>query len=251
MGKIIAFEFERIKNKKIIILLPFLLVLIGFAGILLGNLYYPEGDVDVRILQVYSAYIQFVFIFTSYVYISSYTSDFGNGNYAFMKQLGYSFIKVIVSKTILLYIITVIFTNLFLISASIYLGCTNIGYLIAIIISLDLSLLFVILFSLFISLLIKRTTQATLVTFGMFIVFNISNLLFYGLTNPSDANSISFVTLQKMSGLPITHDTLSTLSIDFEKYRYLFITIPSLIWIMMLCVGIGILSKKGRIKNHL
>lgn len=251
MKKLVNFEFKRLKNKKIIILLPILLLLIGFAGILLGNLYFKSGSDKVRLLQIYSAYVQFVFIFTSYVYISTFTNDYANGNYAFIKQIGYSFGKILFAKTIILYLITVVSTNLFLIIASFYLQCTDVSYLVILIISLNLSLLFVILFALFISLIIRKTTQATLVTFGAFIVFNITNLVTFGLTNPSDANSISFVTLQKLASLPITHDTLSTIDLDFIKYRYLLITLPSIFWIGLLLLVIIILVKKGVSKNEL
>lgn len=127
----------------------------------------------------------------------------------------------------------------------------DIEYLILMLVTINLTLIFTVLFSIVLSLIFKKTMVATLIGYGLFIIFNIVNLVGLGLTNPADNNSISYVTLSSLAGQKVTHYSLSKSNIDFYQYKYQLITIPIIVWILILLTIIfAILIKRSK-KNKI
>lgn len=246
MSRLFEFQFVRLKNQKLIILLPVLILIIGGAGILLGYIYYKDADVDSRmwLFSLYNSYTQFTFLFLIYIFVSFFANDFKNGIYSFMNQIGFSIRKCIAGKAVLLFTITVIVMDLFFIITNFAVGNTDYYFLFLVLLSVDLSLIFIVLFTLLLSLSIRKTMAATIVGYLLFLAMNVLNFIGFGLTNPADGNSISSVTFQAMCGIEVEHYSLKTLDLDYNKYSLLLATGPTLVWIFIIFMAIMCLLKK-------
>lgn len=252
MKELLLFQIKRLKNKNILTLIPGLLVVIGIMGLLLGIMVYGKGASPAFwLVSVYNAYTQFTFLFMIYVFISTFSDDFSNGIYAFMKQIGYSFSRCILSKAIAVYVMTFLGTNVFILITNFISGNEDFNYLFTILLSVNLSLVFIVLFAIILSLLIKKTMTATLVGYGSFLVMNILNFVGFGLTNPADGNSISSVTIRFLAGRPLEHYSLKTTNIDFEKYGFQLATLPVLTWDFILLLIVIFLIKKEAKRNEI
>jgi len=73
---------------------------------------------------------------------------------------------------------------------------------------------------------------------------SIINLVGYGITNPADGNSLSYTTFSALSGQTISHYSLSKISIDYEKYRYILTTVTAFFWICILLLVVVFILKK-------
>ncbi len=252
MKRLFYFQFVRLKNQKLMLLLPILTLFIGGTGILLGYMYY--GGINTApqmwLLSLYNSYTQFTFLFLIYIFVSFFTNDFTNGIYSYMKQIGFSLKKCIVAKMILLFLVTFGGTNLFFIFTSIVVGNKNYYYLLLMLLSVNLSLIFIILFTLLLSLILKKTMVATISGYLLFMVMNVINLFGFGLTNPADGNSISSITFRAISGREVTHYSLKTLNLDYSKYSLILTSGPTLVWIGIISVIIICLLKKERKINE-
>lgn len=248
MKKLLKFELKRFKHRKILILLPLILIAIGVAGLLLGSAYHNNFTPKLNMLNVYNAYSQFAFLFVSYIYISVLTEDFSKGYYRFFEQIGYSLSKCIFIKSLILFIISIIVTDLFMIIYALIINVADLQYLGLMLISVDLGLLFILLLSNVLALIFKKVTIATVLSFVLYIVFDFANLVAYGLTNPCDANSLACVTFGQLSGLELTHDSLSKLNLNFVDNSVIFTTLPAIIYCLIL-IGINIILIKKENKK--
>ncbi|MDR2044794.1 MAG: hypothetical protein LBQ15_10635 [Clostridium sp.] len=243
---------KRLKNRKILLLLPILLLVIGAMGLVLGILFYgQDASPKMWLVSVYNSYTQFTFLFMIYVFVSTFSDDFAKGIYAFMKQVGYPLNQCIFTKAIAMYLVSFLGTNLFLIMTNIMSGNTDDPYLLMILVSVNLSLIFIILFAIVLSLLVKKTLAATLTGYGLFLLMDVLNFVGFGLTNPSDGNSISSVAIRVLAGQPLDHYSLSRMNLDFEKYGFLYATIPVLAWVLVLLLAVMFLVKKETDRNEI
>ena len=121
---------------------------------------------------------------------------------------------------------------------------TDFEFLVLMLFSINLAIIFIIFFAMVLSLTIKKTMPATLTGYGMFILLNIVNLVGYGITNPADGNSLSYTTFSALSGQTISHYSLSKVTIDYEKYRYILTTVPAFFWICILLIVVVFLLKR-------
>ncbi len=244
MKQLLKFELTRLKNRKLLLLMPLVFIIIGISGMILANVFYEQVDAKIKILNVLNAYNQFTFIFFSFVYIHIFATDFKKGISVYMAQIGYSLKTTLITKSIVLYLISVISSNITMIVLFYALGNSDFSYLFTLLFTFDINLIFIVLFSLLLSLLLKNSMTATLICFAMFIVFNTANLMFYGVFNQADPNSISYNAILKSIGEKVTHRTLSGISLDLVQYKYLCILLPNILWVTLLSSFILILIKK-------
>ncbi len=246
MVRLFQFQFIRLKNQKLIILLPILLLIIGGTGILLGYIYYNDIGAESRmwLFSLYNSYTQFTYLFLIYILVSFFANDFKNGIYSFMNQLGFSIRKCVAGKAVLLFAITVIIMDLFFLITNFAVGNEDYYFLFLILLSVDLSLIFIVLFTLLLSLVIRKTMVATIVGYLLFVAMDVVNFVGFGLTNPADGNSISSITFQAMCGMEINHYSLKTLGLDYDKYSLILATVPTLVWIVIIFVAIMCLLKR-------
>lgn len=244
MKSLFNFEFIRLKNKQLLLLMPLIFLIIGIAGMLLSNVFYKEVNSEVKILSVLNAYNQFTFIFFSFIYIYIYSTDIKNGINIYITQIGFSLKQIVFCKTLLLYLISLVSSNITLTILFFTLGNQDTSYLFTLLLDLDLNLLFIIFFSLFLSLIFKNTMTATLICFAMFIVFNTANLLFWGLFNQADPNSISYNAILASLNQPIEQKSLASLEINLADYKYILILLPNIIWIVLLMLTNHLLLRK-------
>ena len=246
MKRLFVFQGIRMCNNRILFLLPLLLIIIiGISGIFLGYLYGgSDATPKTRLLFLYNAYLQFTFLFLLYVFVSTFAKDFSNGTYTYMKQIGYSMSKCLVSKSVILFLCSIFVINIFMVITSLAFHNTDLEFLVLMLLSINLAVIFIIFFAMALSLTIKKTMPATLTGYGMFILLNIVNLVGYGITNPADGNSLSYTTFSALSGQTISHYSLSKVIIDYEKYRYILTTVPAFFWICILLIVVVFLLKK-------
>lgn len=252
MKKLLVFQLIRFKNKNILLLMPGLLLGIGFMGLLLGVMVYGiNAAPEMWLVSVYNAYTQFTFLFLINIFVSTFSDDFTNGIYNFMRQIGCSFKQCIWSKAICIYFMTFIGTNVFILFTYFISANNDIKYLSTIMISVNFSLIFIILFAIILSLTIKKTMTATLIGYGSFLIMNILNFIGFGLTNPADGNSISSVTIRFLAGGSLDHYSLKTTNIDFQKYGFLLAILPVVAWDFILLMMVFFLIKREGKKNEI
>ena len=245
MRRLFAFQGIRMRNNRTLFLLPILLIIIGISGIFLGNLFGGSAATPkTRLLSLYNAYLQFTFLFLLYVFVSTFAKDFSNGTYTYMKQIGYSMTKCLVSKSVILVLCSFFVIDIFMIISSFVFHNTDFEFLVLMLFSINLAIIFIIFFAMVLSLTIRKTMPATLTGYGMFILLNIVNLVGYGITNPADGNSLSYTTFSALSGQTISHYSLSKVTIDYEKYRYILTTVPAFFWICILLIVVVLLLKR-------
>lgn len=244
MNKLFKFEFKRLLSKKIIFFLPLILIAIGISGILLGSVYGNDLNEKVLLLNVFNAFTQFSFLFLSFIYISVLAEDFSKGNYKFLQQLGFSLGNSMMIKSLILYLISIVVADLFIIIYATIIAISDWSFVMLMVGTVDLGLLFIIFLSNILSIIFKRIMTATVISFVLYIIFDFINLVLFGLTNPCDANSISSVTLGQLAGLPLIHDSLSTLNLNYEQYSLVFTMLPSIIYCLVLFIVLYVLLKR-------
>lgn len=252
MKKLLTFQATRMRNNKTLFLLPLLLIIIGISGLFLANLFYGEqASAKEKLLCLYNAYSQFTFLFLVYLFVSTFTSDYKNGVYSFMNQIGFSVGRCLVSKSVIVLAVSFIVTNVFIAIANFIFGNSDVEYLILLLVTINLTLIFTILFSMMLSLIFKKTMVATLIGYGSFVILNIINLVGFGLTNPADSNSISYITLSSLAGQQTTHYSISKLGMDFYQYRYALIIVPIIVWILILLAFVFVVLRTRSKKNEI
>ncbi|GAB2023362.1 hypothetical protein RyT2_24380 [Pseudolactococcus yaeyamensis] len=249
MLNLFEFEYLRFKNNRVLFLLPILLIVIGFSGVLLTQIY-TDGSISsyLTLFNIYNAYAQFVFLFISFIYIYSFSEDFSKGSYAFYRQIGYSLRKCLFVKLVLLYIPTALIVTFFIVLSALKFQIHEILKIVIAVITINFGLLFCIVFSLFLSLLLKKKTMFAAVTnFIIYIACNILNLVLLGLTNPLDGNSLSTSMVKYLFLGNISNQSIVRTHWNFETQNFLFAVMPSIVYVLIF--GIIIYIYSGR-KNY-
>lgn len=247
MKRLMMFEFKRMIRNKMLYLTLVLILMIGILGHIL-NIVFNSKITDPRygLLSLYSAYTQFTYLMCGYVFVYTFSNDFSNGINIFINQIGYSMKKIILAKTLLLTLIVIPLVDIIFLVMNLIYGNNDYKYLILLISVVDLGIIFIILLAIVLSLFLKKTMPATLILYGLFIIFNISNLFLYGLTNPADGNSISTYVVQKLIGANPGNLHLDKLSMNIGTEGVFFAILVPLIWIIIFnMIVILKIRKKG------
>lgn len=235
-GEVYCFipKFKTIK--KIHIILPLIIISIGLVGIITGNAFNENLTSKVKMLNIFQAYTQFSFIFLGFVYIYLFTEDSIKGTDKYISQLGYSLAVQILFKSLILYAYTLIITTTFIIGYAISIHFTDLDYLILIVCSIAAALLFTITFACLMSIIFKKALDATAFQLVFFIIFDVLNIITFGLTNPCDANSLATVTVRYISGIPIAHKSLESIKLDFETFKWVYTITPSIVYSIIIII---------------
>lgn len=228
MGKLMVFEGLRMRNTNRMLFLAIAYFITGLSGVLIGTLYTDKGMTSIDIfLFIISAFNQFVFIFISYFFIISITSDFEQHIFLMYRQYEISLKKVVVSKILLNVLISIACTFLIIISAFLLMGLNSYKLLFSSIIEVFLAVIFSVLFSSTIALMCKKTMLAFIINFIGFILFNIGNLVFQGVLSPADVNGLPFSALRLIAGRPIVRNTELVNTIPFLQTNPLLVLVGS------------------------
>ena len=248
MSNLFRFEFLRLKNNRLLFLLPALLIVVGFSGILLTQIY-ANGSLSshLTLFNIYNAYAQFVFLFVSFVYIYSFSEDFSRGSYAFYRQIGFSLRKCLFVKLVLLYLPSGLITSVFIVLSALKFRIHEFSKVLLAVLSINLGLIFCIVFSLFLSVIIKKTMIAVVSNFIIYIACNILNLVSVGLMNPLDGNSLSTSMIKYLFLGTISNRSIVGTGWDFEKWHFLLATLPTIVYI--LAFGLFVYFYSGK-KNY-
>lgn len=250
MKKLIHFEMIRLYRRKLVLILPAVIILIGFFGLWLSSVFAGNTTTssESKILGVYNAYSQFSFIFLSFIYISIFTQDSDKGIDYFLNEFGYSLPIQYFTKFLNMFVISFVTADLFLIILAVILKIKNWYFLFLAISSITVIFLWIISFSLLLSLIVKKAMLATILNFILYIIFDVCNIVLYGLTNPADPNSIVFTTLSSVIGGDITHRTLAKVTWDLNAHAFMYSSmIPFVYTIAVIFVGsfyLKIISRK-------
>jgi hypothetical protein len=228
--------------------LPLILILIGFSGILLSNIYSQNSDSRIIMFNIYNAYAQFTFLFVSFIYIYYFSEDFNKGGYAFYKQIGYSLKACFKIKSFILFLISAITVDIFLILAALFLKIGDLVFISTTIISMTICLLYNIVFSAFLSFIFKKTMVATVINFAIYIISNVLNLITFGLINPMDGNSLNTVIIKYLASNTVTHKTLSKFSDKFHPWEFPLSTVIPFIYTIVFIVILYLLTKEKKRK---
>lgn len=250
MLKLFKFEYLRLKNNRTLFLLPILLIIVGFSGILLTQIYSSANTSShLTLFNIYNAYAQFVFLFISFIYIYTFSEDFAKGSYAFYRQIGYSLRKCLFVKVVLLYIPTALVVTLFIGLSALKFQIHDFSKVMIAIVTINFGLLFCIVFSLFLSVIFKKTMFASVTNFIIYIACNILNLVFLGLTNPLDGNSLSTGMIKYLFLGNISNQSVVKTHWIFETWNFLFAIVPSIVYILLFGSVIYIYSGRKNYKT--
>lgn len=247
MTELVKFQFKRALESKKIILTLGLMLLILIASYALWRVYYmPLGESRYSVLTLYLVFTQFFYLVFAYLLVSVFADDIKSGAVVLFGYMGYGCLAIVLSKIIYCLVLFIPLTDLILVVWATANGCHDLGFLGEVIALLDLCIIQVVLLASFLSLIIKKTNIATIVMYGIYLCFNVINLLFNGLTNQADSNSLSTYTIQILSGMqrsqPLWHG-IEDLSND-----QLFIDsiLINTFWIVLMACGIWFNTRKRR-----
>lgn len=242
-------EWKRLRRSYVIQLCLLLLALIGLLGTVLSHIYYGEqNDPRYLLYGLYNSYAQFTYLILGFVLVSVYAKDYQNGVYVWYKQMDRSFKQVATAKTMVLLAVMLPFLNVIFVIAHIISKNRDFGYFVMCLISANFSVLYIVSVAFIISILVKKVIQATLIMYGLFVIFNGLNLIGYGVVNPSDSNSIVTYCLGKLINPYQTHYSLDKLSLSASYMRGIVFGVPVL-WIAILLVIWKVVEQKERSKN--
>lgn len=246
MNSLFKFEFKRVVHSKVLVMTVVLCVVIGGLGMVLNHVFYgSEGVGQQCLVSVFNSYTQFTYFILGFVFVQSFTKDYAGGITSFYKQLGYSLTKQNICKAIVMMVITIPIIDLLVLICSILYKNSDVEFLFAIIIAINLSTLYIVLLALFISTIFKHTVRAVLCFYGVFVIFNILNLFMYGMINPADGNSIVTYCVTEWSGRHMSHHSIDKLDIDLLKFKeYICVLLP-MIWCVVLGLGDTYILRKN------
>ena len=248
MLKLLKFEFKRLWKTKALVLLWILCVAIAVMGAVLNNFFYDGIDDSYRkLLSIFNAYTQFSYLILGFLFVTVFTRDNTNGIVNFYKQIGFSQLSQYTCKTIMLFLASVPLIAATVIICGIIYQNQDPGFLLTMLIAIIFSMLFIILLALFVSLILKNTLRSVLVFYGLFVLFNILNLAFYGLTNPADGNSIVTFCMSNWNGISASHYSLDKIAKDIIVYKKLICCFVPAGWcLLLLLVNMVLIKIKGR-----
>lgn len=242
-------EWKRLKRNFVIPLCLLLLALIGLLGAVLSHIYYSkQNDPRYLLYGLYNSYAQFTYLILGFVVISVYAKDYQNGVYAWYRQMNRSFKQVATAKTMVLLTVMLPFLNVVFIIAQIVSKNQDIGYFAMCLVSANLSMIYIVALAFIISVLVKKVIQATLIMYGLYVLFNGLNLIGYGVINPSDSNSIVTYCLGKIINPSQTHYSLDKLSVSASCMRGIAFGVP-ILWMIILLVIWKVVEQKERGRN--
>lgn len=246
--KILKMELKRIYRNYMLQLSIVLIILIAFLGIILNNIYYASrNDSRFLLLSLYNSFTQFIYLVLAFVFVSVFCKDFQNGVYAWYKQLGYSFRKVVISKFLSLFIMVLPILNIVFFLVQIASKNKDVSFFIISIICANLNIFYIITLSFSLSVIFKKIITTTLMMYGIYVLCNGFNLWLYGIFNPADSNSVAAYYLGKMIDSSQFHYSLSKSNLPDAMLCVGSIAIPiiwSLVWVVVaVCI---IKYRKGR-----
>ncbi len=248
--KTLLIELKRMYRNHTLQLSVFLLILIAVLGIALNEIYYSSlNDSRLLLLSLYNSFTQFTYLILAFVFISVFCKDFQNGVYIWYKQMGYSFIKVIISKFFALLITVLSTLNIIFILAQLFSNNEDYGFFCISLVCVNLNIIYIIVLSLFLSIIFKKVIVSTLLMYGMYVLFNGLNLWLYGIFNPADSNSLTTYYLGRFINASQSHYSLSKINMSDELLRVSSITIP-IIWSIALVIAAIFIEKFERKKVY-
>lgn len=251
MKKLIRSEFIRLKNNLMLIFVPLLIIMIFIVGYILctNNVFGAITDYNSQtiLLALYNFASQFLFLGLIYFFVSSFSRDFSKGVYAFLNAINYTLGKCLTAKTINLAVLSIVTTDLCIAIFNALLANTNIELFMMILVSLDLNILYTLFLCMLLSVCIKKTLPAVLACLGVYVVLDIINL-FVGFIFQIADNSFTNYTLYQFIGMQ-KDSLVQYTNLDFEKYHWLYITVPSLAYIcamiVLVAIIVRVIQKKG------
>lgn len=245
MKKLLSLEFRRLKKNNTLILLVTLMVAIGIFGYILNIIFYPDSDnAKVGILSMYNAYTQFLFLILAYIFSNIFAGDFSRGITLFYRQMGVSLKKLIACKAMLVMALIIPAVDLIFVIVNILYKNSDWGYLLLVIACVDLGIIFTVVLSILVAVIAKKVMTATIVMYGLFLVFDVINTVSFGITNPADSNSLTTLVLSKFADSNFSNIYSEKMTIDFQTQGvFLALTIP-IIWIILLAVSSFIIIRK-------
>lgn len=200
---------------KVLYLAWFLCIIIAVLGMVLNRLFYGDtADSSTKMLSIFNSYTQFSYLILGFLFVTTFTKDNVNGVTSFYKQIGFSYTKQYFGKMIVLFVCIVPVIALITIICNFIYGNSNLDYFIVLLIAIIVSQIYIMLLAILISLIFENTVKAVLLFFGLFIVFNLLNIVCFGLVNPADSNSILTYCLANWFEKGMSHYSLDNVS-DF------------------------------------
>ena len=248
MVKYLKFHFLRAIESKKLILTVGLLMIIGVAGFAMCEFFYsPVEDPMIGTLSMFNSFTQFFYLILAYVIVSNFSDDVQSGAMTLFRYMGISSVNVVVAKLIYCVLVFLPIADVFILVASAVYGCEDVEYIWKLLLILDLCIVQVILICCTVSLFVKKTSFATIVTYGLFICLNVFNAFACGLTNQADSNSLSTyyvdVISNKASQRPNSWDFI--VSCNTEQL-FTYTVLVSLSWIVVLLTAALVKAKRDR-----
>lgn len=245
MARLFSLEIKRLHRSKVLWMSIGLVCLIGGLGAILNQVFYSElNKSETLLFSLYNSYTQFAYLVLGVVFVNVFAKDFQNGVYAWIEQLGYPLYQVLLIKLASIVLLVLPLINLLFILVQVLYGKSDLSWFFECIYQVNVSVIYIILLALLLALVFKKVLSATLVMYGLFMVFNGGNFICYGLFNPADANSIGTYFVSKKVFENQTHYSISKVMWSDEFMRILANAMP-VIWIAIWCLVIALLMKRN------
>ena len=246
MVKYLKFHFLRAIESKKLILTIILLIVIGISGLVLHEFFFSSiENPKLAMLSMFNSYTQFFYLVLAYVIVSNFSDDIQSGAMTLFRYMGISETKVICSKLIYFVLLCLPLVDIIVLFATFMYGCDDVNFIFRALVVLDLSLVQVILLACVVSLFARKTSYATIFVYGLFLCFNVINLMGCGLTNQADSNSISTYFVQvasnQVASVPPTWDWIAECS---SEQLFSYSVLVSTTWILLLFITTLIKAKR-------
>lgn len=239
MQALFKFEWKRLNRSKATCMAIILIVLIGVLGCILNQVFYAGLEAPKEcLISVFNSYTQFTYLILGFLFVQNFAKDYKQGVAGFYNQMGFGIMKQNFCKMLVLITVTIPAIDFFIIMSSIYYGNSSWKFLLLMLLIIDLSTLYIILLAMLVASFGKSVVGSVLVFYGLFIGFNVINLLGFGLSNPADGNSISTYLFSEYAGRRMNHYSLDKIREHIVMYKVeLSLGIPA-VW----CLILGILN---------
>ena len=225
-----------------------LCVVIAVLGMALNELFYKNDNNPMgKMMSIFNAYTQFSYLILGFLFVQTFAKDYPNGVVNFYKQLGYSLTQQYICKFLVMVICTVPCIDVVVLICNFAYGNNNMKFLLIELLSLTFTLGYIILLAMFVASILKNTVKAVLVFFGLFVLFNIINIVAWGLINPADGNSIVTFCMSNWAGRKVSHYSLDRFFEQIMKYKEIVSCFVPLGWCMVMTIINTVTTK---IKNR-
>lgn len=247
MGNLFHWECIRARYNRQTLSVFLIILALMILSVQTERTFFPVITKRIKMLSMFQIYTQFGFLFLGYVYIRGFTMDSKNGTFPFVQQIGYSFRAIMGMKSVIYIVTTIVYMDIVTVTYAMIAGIQDLDYILLMIIPLDLGIITLILFDLLISVIFMQVSLAYVIHILIFFLADIANRSCYGLLNQFDTNSLATVVFRHFSGVQINHPTLSKLSLHYQSMKWIYMTLPSIVWIfILLMILFPILLKKER-----